>query len=113
MLLEDVKNHLDITWDDEAGDRKLSSLIESGKLYLCRTAGAELLFEGDDVDHGALILLKVYVMEKAYDCPGIRFIAKAQFFGEPFHNPLNGQSMLNVEGVFVITSKKFPGFFPG
>lgn len=33
-LLSDVKNYLDITWDDEATDRKLSGLIAAGMAYL-------------------------------------------------------------------------------
>lgn len=33
-LLSDVKNYLDITWEDEATDRKIGSLIASGMAYL-------------------------------------------------------------------------------
>lgn len=33
-LLSDVKNYLDITWDDEATDRKIGTLIVSGVAYL-------------------------------------------------------------------------------
>ena len=33
-LLSDVKNWLDITWDDEATDAKVSGLIASGMAYL-------------------------------------------------------------------------------
>lgn len=33
-LLADVKNWLDITWDDEATDAKVSGLIASGIVYL-------------------------------------------------------------------------------
>ena len=33
-LLEDVKNYLDITWDDEATDKKIGGLIASGMAYL-------------------------------------------------------------------------------
>lgn len=33
-LLSDVKNWLDITWDDDATDAKVSGLIASGMAYL-------------------------------------------------------------------------------
>lgn len=33
-LLSDVKNWLDITWDDDATDAKVSGLIASGMVYL-------------------------------------------------------------------------------
>lgn len=34
LLLYDVKNHLDITWVDEATDNKIRGLITSGVYYL-------------------------------------------------------------------------------
>lgn len=33
-LLDDVKTYLDITWDDEQTDRKITGLIEDGMAYL-------------------------------------------------------------------------------
>ena len=33
-LLDDVKNYLNITWDDEATDQKIGGLIASGMVYL-------------------------------------------------------------------------------
>ena len=41
-LLEDVKIHLDITWEDEATDRKLTGFIHSGMLYLNDKAGTTI-----------------------------------------------------------------------
>lgn len=41
-LLEDVKIHLDITWEDEATDRKLTGFIHSGMLYLNDKAGTAI-----------------------------------------------------------------------
>lgn len=38
-LLEDVKDYLQITWNDEATDRRIGSLIASGKAYLDRKLG--------------------------------------------------------------------------
>ena len=40
-LLSDVKNYLNITWDDEATDAKISGLIASGMMYLNSKLGAE------------------------------------------------------------------------
>lgn len=40
-LLEDVKNHLDITWSDEATDKKISGLIAAGMAYLNGKLGEE------------------------------------------------------------------------
>jgi len=41
-LLDAVKNYLDITWTDEAGDLKLSGIIERGIAYINRIAGENL-----------------------------------------------------------------------
>ncbi len=48
MLLDDVKNYLDITWEDAAGDEKLSGIIERGKRYLETVAGEALDFDVED-----------------------------------------------------------------
>ena len=39
-LLADVKNYLNITWDDQATDRKISDLIKNGIAYLDLKRGA-------------------------------------------------------------------------
>lgn len=41
LLLSHVKNYLDITWDDEATDDKISGLIASGMVYLNLKYGGE------------------------------------------------------------------------
>ena len=38
-LLGDVRNYLDITWQDDETDRKLTGILERGMSYLDRTAG--------------------------------------------------------------------------
>lgn len=43
-LLADGKNYLDITWDDDATDRKVAGLIASGMRYLEGKAGNTLDF---------------------------------------------------------------------
>lgn len=40
QLLADIKNHLDITWHDDATDRKTTEDIASGILYLNGKLGA-------------------------------------------------------------------------
>lgn len=40
-LLSDVRNYLDITWEDEEGDRKLFGIICRGKSYLNNLCGEE------------------------------------------------------------------------
>jgi hypothetical protein len=49
QLLADVRNYLDITWVDPAGDTKLAGLIARGKAYLDDIAGTALDYaeEGD------------------------------------------------------------------
>ncbi len=47
-LLEDVKNYLDITWDDPAGDEKLSGIIARGIKYINSVAGVELDYSVED-----------------------------------------------------------------
>jgi hypothetical protein len=41
-LLNDIKNYLDITWEDEAGDAKLSGIAERGIQYLDGIAGESM-----------------------------------------------------------------------
>lgn len=57
-LLEEIKNYLDITWEDEATDQKLRGLIASGINYLNEKAGEALDYT---VDSEGLTLLKDYV----------------------------------------------------
>lgn len=57
-LLEEIENYCDVTWTDEATDRKYSGLIASGIRYLDEKAGEEMEYtEGTD----GLTLLKEYV----------------------------------------------------
>lgn len=57
-LLSEIKNYLDITWDDPATDQKYSGLIQMGAAYLEQKAGQPVDFL-QEVD--ALALLKDYV----------------------------------------------------
>ena len=55
-LIDDVKNYLDITWDDVDADKKLSGIIERGKSYLKEISGSssELDFETEGLNRSLL-----------------------------------------------------------
>lgn len=46
-LLSDVKNYLDITWEDSEGDKKLSGILLRGMAYLDRIGGDGLDYEAE------------------------------------------------------------------
>lgn len=56
-LISDVKAYLDITWSDEATDKKVSSLIANGMEYLTLKGGRGLDFTKGQAN----MLLKDYV----------------------------------------------------
>jgi hypothetical protein len=66
-LLEDVKNYLDITWDDPEGDEKLSGIIARGMQYLNKVAGAELDYMEEDKPRELLFDYCRYVRSNALD----------------------------------------------
>lgn len=66
-LLEDVRNYLDITWDDPEGDKKLSGIIERGKKYLDGLAGAALDYDAEDTPKALLLDYVRYVRSDALD----------------------------------------------
>lgn len=47
-LLEDVRNYLDITWADAAGDKKLSGIIARGISYIDGIAGKTMDYTVED-----------------------------------------------------------------
>ena len=47
-LLIAVKNYLDITWEDEAGDLKISGMLARGVKYLNALTGKELDYSIED-----------------------------------------------------------------
>lgn len=47
-LLEAVRNYLDITWADPAGDAKLSGIIARGIQYIDRIAGKPMDYTTED-----------------------------------------------------------------
>ncbi len=66
-LLEDVKNYLDITWKDCAGDEKLSGIISRGMKYINSVAGAELDYMEEDKPRELLFDYCRYTRSNALD----------------------------------------------
>ena len=67
QLLADVKNYLDITWEDEAGDLKLSGIISRGVKYINNVAGAELDYSIEDKPRELLYDYCRYVRSNALE----------------------------------------------
>lgn len=64
-LLEDVKNYLDITWVDYAGDDKLSGIIARGMKYIDNVAGAAMDYTVEDKPRELLFDYCRYVRSNA------------------------------------------------
>lgn len=64
-LLEDVRNYLDITWEDPVGDKKLSGIISRGIKYINGTAGADLDYSVEDKPRELLFDYCRYVRSNA------------------------------------------------
>lgn len=66
-LLEDVKNYLDITWQDDATDKKIAGFIASGTAYLNDKAGAEMDYAADGYGRALLMEYVRYARDGAMD----------------------------------------------
>ena len=66
-LLEAVKNYLDITWADNAGDEKLSGIIARGMKYIDAVAGEELDYTEEDKPRELLMDYVRYTRSNALD----------------------------------------------
>ncbi len=66
-LLDDVKNYLNITWDDEATDRKLAGLIASGAAYLDGLLGEAADYIADGEPRTLLMEYIRYARDSAQD----------------------------------------------
>lgn len=66
-LLDDVKNYLNITWDDDATDKKVSGIIASGMMYLNGKAGAEMDYNADGAARTLLFEYSRYMRDDALD----------------------------------------------
>lgn len=65
QLLIDVKNYLDITWTDEATDKKVNGIVLRGIKYLDRKAGVELDYSVEDQPRELLFEYCRYVRSNA------------------------------------------------
>ena len=54
-LLEDVRNYLDITYEDDETDKKLTGIITRGMYYLDGLAGASQDYSKEDVPRALLL----------------------------------------------------------
>ena len=66
-LLPDVKNYLNITWDDDATDTKVSGLIASGMVYLNAKYGEEADYTADGMPRTLLMEHVRYARDSALD----------------------------------------------
>jgi hypothetical protein len=72
-LLASVKNYLGITWEDAAGDEKLSGIIARGMKYLNMIAGTELDYIVEDKPRELLFEYCRYVRSNALEQFQINF----------------------------------------
>lgn len=66
-LLEDVKNQIDITWSDEATDKKIAGHIASGMIYLNKRLGEEADYTVDGDSRTLLMEYVRYARDSALD----------------------------------------------
>lgn len=66
-LLADVKNYLNITWDDTATDDKVRGLIASASVYLDSKGGGMLDYEKDGMPRTLLMEYARYMRDEALD----------------------------------------------
>jgi hypothetical protein len=64
-LLNDVENYLDITWNDDATDKKITGIIERGIKYINHAAGAEMDYTVEDKPRELLFDYCRYVRSNA------------------------------------------------
>lgn len=85
-LLDEVKNYLDITWDDIDADKKISGIIARGKLKIIDLVGA---FRSDfDKDTLAKSLLMEYCR--------LAWAGVPEKFEEIFRSELIGLRLKNI-----------------
>lgn len=66
-LLDDVLNELDITWHDEATEKKYSGLIARGMAYLDNKLGRGSDYTQDDMPRALLMEYVRYARDHALD----------------------------------------------
>lgn len=66
-LLADVKNHLNITWDDEATDNKICGFIAAAMAYLNEKGGSVLEYDADGLPRTLMMEFVRYARDEALD----------------------------------------------
>ena len=66
-LLADVKNHLNITWDDEATDNKVRGHVAAASVYLDGKAGERLDYDADGLARTLMMEYARYARDEALD----------------------------------------------
>lgn len=66
-LLADVKNHLNITWDDEATDNKIRGFIAAAMAYLNEKGGSVLEYDADGLPRTLMMEFVRYARDAALD----------------------------------------------
>jgi hypothetical protein len=66
-LLADVKNQLNITWDDDATDDKYRGFIAAASVYLDGKGGGVLDYEADGLPRTLLMEYVRYARDEALD----------------------------------------------
>lgn len=67
LLLNDVKNYLDITWKDDATEKKLCGMISRGMKYFNGITGSELDYLIEDEPRSLLFIRVMYERSGALD----------------------------------------------
>lgn len=66
-LLADVKNYINITWDDDATDAKICGLIASAAAYLDGKLGGQPDYEADGMPRTLMMEYVRYARDSALD----------------------------------------------
>lgn len=66
-LLADVKNNLNITWDDTATDDRIRGLIAAASVYLDGKGGSTLDYEADGLPRTLMMEFVRYARDDALD----------------------------------------------
>ena len=66
-LLADVKNHLNITWSDDATDGKIRGIVAGGIVYLNDKGGADFDYTADGEPRTLLFEYSRYARDEALE----------------------------------------------
>lgn len=66
-LLDDVRDYLNITWQDPITDKKITGIIKRGMKYLDKTAGEDLDYSTEDKPKELLLDYCRYVRSNALE----------------------------------------------